>query len=212
MTHVARRIVAAATFVLVLLATTSIVGGQVNVGRFTRLVLANGSCQFRSGPGTPEGAIVGSVCDIYLRSNGGTGTVLYVKESGSNSTTGWVALSAPSGGVTVTSGQLVAAEYNAGNSATALTIDWNNSNEQRLVLTGNATLTLSNPVAGGRYLLVISQDATGSRTITWPAAVKWTGGTAPTLTTTASGMDICTFRYTEAGGGVYAGACNLDIR
>jgi hypothetical protein len=103
-------------------------------------------------------------------------------------------------------------EYNAGNSSTALTIDWNNSNIQRLVLTGSATLTFSNPIAGSRYLLVITQDGTGSRTITWPAAVKWSSGTAPTLTTTASATDLCTFAYTGLSTGFYLAQCNLDLR
>jgi hypothetical protein len=43
-----------------------------------------------SGPGSPEGAVAGSVGSIYTRTDGGAGTTLYVKESGSGST-GWVA-------------------------------------------------------------------------------------------------------------------------
>jgi len=34
------------------------------------------------------------------------------------------------------------------------------------------------------------QDGTGSRTVTWPGTVKWSGGTAPTLTTDGGGIDI----------------------
>lgn len=42
-------------------------------------------------------------------------------------------------------------------------------------LTGNVTLTLPTPAAdkSGTITLVLTQDATGGRTITWPAAVKW---------------------------------------
>jgi hypothetical protein len=38
--------------------------------------------------------------------------------------------------------------------------------------------------------LRVVQDGTGSRLVTWPAVIVWSGGTAPTLTTTAGRMDI----------------------
>ena len=43
---------------------------------------------------------------------------------------------------------------------------------------------------GMSFLLKLEQDSTGSRTVAWNSAYKWSGGTAPTLTTTASGIDI----------------------
>lgn len=43
-----------------------------------------------SGSGTPEGAITAPVSSIYLRTDGGTGTSFYVKETGTGNT-GWVA-------------------------------------------------------------------------------------------------------------------------
>jgi hypothetical protein len=45
---------------------------------------------------------------------------------------------------------------------------------------------------------MIQQDSTGSRTITWPGSVRWPGGTAPTLTTTASKTDYIAFIYNGA--------------
>lgn len=44
----------------------------------------------RAGTGSPEGAITAPVGSINLRTDGGAGTVLYVKESGTGNT-GWVA-------------------------------------------------------------------------------------------------------------------------
>lgn len=41
--------------------------------------------------GTPQNNQSGNVGDIALRTDGGTGTTLYVKESGAGTTTGWVA-------------------------------------------------------------------------------------------------------------------------
>lgn len=42
------------------------------------------------GEGSPEGVVVAAVGSLYQRTDGGAGTSLYAKESGSGST-GWVA-------------------------------------------------------------------------------------------------------------------------
>lgn len=60
------------------------------IGAQTSSVLA-GTCRISGGANTPEGAVRGKVCDLFLRTNGGAGTTIYVKESGTNTTTGWVA-------------------------------------------------------------------------------------------------------------------------
>lgn len=86
-------------------------------------------------------------------------------------------------------------EYNVGNSGTAATINWNNGQNQQVTLTGNATLTLSNPTNGATYKLKIIQDGTGSRTVTFSPTPKWAGGSAPTLTTTANAVDFVTLYY-----------------
>lgn len=49
-----------------------------------------GVYRITSGTGSPEGVIQGSPPDLYLNASGGAGTTLYVKESGTNTTTGWV--------------------------------------------------------------------------------------------------------------------------
>jgi hypothetical protein len=58
----------------------------------------------------------------------------------------------------------------------------------------NGSLTFSNPVAGQSFLVILKQDGTGSRTVTWPT-IKWMGATTPPLTTTASRTDIFAFFY-----------------
>lgn len=57
--------------------------------------------------------------------------------------------------------------------------------------TGNVTFTTSNLPAGQFFELLITQDATGSRTGTFPTAWKFVGG-SKTLTTTASATDKVT--------------------
>lgn len=94
-------------------------------------------------------------------------------------------------------------ETDNGNSSTADTIDWTKSNHQKSTLTGNCTFTFTAPNGPCMLSLKLVQDATGSRTVTWPAAVHWTDGTAPTLTATASKVDIITFYY---DGTTYFGA------
>lgn len=63
------------------------------------------------------------------------------------------------------------------------------------------TLTISNPPASGRagsFTLILTADGT-ARAVTWPAAVKWPGGTAPTLTSTNGKRDVLTFLTTDGG-------------
>ena len=52
------------------------------------VVTIGGGVTIQSGSGTPEGAITAVVGSLYMRTNGGAGTSLYVKESGSGNT-GW---------------------------------------------------------------------------------------------------------------------------
>ena len=49
-----------------------------------------GTSIWTSGANTPEGSVTAPVGSLYTRTNGGAGTTLYVKESGSGNT-GWVA-------------------------------------------------------------------------------------------------------------------------
>ena len=44
-----------------------------------------------SGNGSPEGVVIADIGTLYLRKDGGAGTVLYVKESGNGLDTGWAA-------------------------------------------------------------------------------------------------------------------------
>jgi hypothetical protein len=78
------------------------------------------------------------------------------------------------------------------NSSTAITLDLANGTVQIITLTGNATITMPTATSGKSFILMLKQDGTGSRTVTW-STVKWAGGTAPTITSTASRQDILSF-------------------
>jgi hypothetical protein len=50
------------------------------------------------------------------------------------------------------------------------------------------------PVSAGKsFTLALVQDATGSRTVTWPTSVQWAGGIVPSLTTTPAKKDVISF-------------------
>lgn len=62
-----------------------------------------------------------------------------------------------------------------------------------LTLTGNCTFSFPTATAGRQFTLILNQDATGSRTVTWPGSVRWAGSTTPTITSTASKTDVLSF-------------------
>ena len=77
------------------------------------------------------------------------------------------------------------------------TLNWDTSLGQvaQVTLGGNRTFAApTNLVNGGFYSLLIIQDGTGSRTISWNAVFDFTGGTAPTLSTTAGSKDLIAWR------------------
>jgi len=83
----------------------------------------------------------------------------------------------------------------------ATTITWNAETQDicKVTLGGNRTMGLpSNPTTGQFISLLLIQDGTGGRTITWNAAYEFALDTAPTLTATASLGDLFTFRYNGA--------------
>ena len=191
--------------------------GSVTVqssGANTIVILAGGTAAlFTAVVATPTTAANWSY--VYLAANAASGKSATFSNSltfaGTDGTT--ITFPATSGTVTTTTAQSDQdmnskdiqniflggfKEYDNGNSGTAITVDWNNGAAQKLTLTGNATLTFTAPTGGAgniwRIRLRVIQDATGSRTVTWPT-IKWAGGSAPTLTTTASGIDIITFEY-----------------
>lgn len=70
---------------------------------------------FKRGTGSPEGAVTSPIGDIFERTDGGTGTTLYIKESGAGNT-GWRAFAAP--GISALTGDVTA----SGSGSVAATI------------------------------------------------------------------------------------------
>ena len=78
------------------------------------------------------------------------------------------------------------------------TVTWDASTQDvcKLTLGGNRTLAAPTNNTTGQFIsILVIQDGTGSRTLTWNAVFEFAADTAPTLTTTASKGDVFVFRY-----------------
>ena len=83
----------------------------------------------------------------------------------------------------------------------ASTITWNAATQEvcKVTLAGNRTMAAPTNSTTGQFIsILVIQDGTGGRTISWNAVFEFTTDTAPTLTTTAAKGDIFVFRYNGA--------------
>lgn len=98
-----------------------------------------------------------------------------------------------------------------GNTGTAATINFESANFFSATSTAATTWAFSNPVASGDFGgFVLELNNGGAYTQTWPAAVDWPAGTAPTLT--ASGKDLLVFVTRDAGTTYHGMAASLDSK
>ena len=78
------------------------------------------------------------------------------------------------------------------------TINWNAETQDvcKVTLGGNRTLAAPTNGTTGQFIsILVIQDGTGSRTLTWNAVYEFASDTAPTLTSTANLGDVFVFRY-----------------
>ena len=114
-----------------------------------------------------------------------------------------------SGGVSLTGG--AAANITALSDGATITIDMATACHQSVTLGGNRTFAApSNQVVGQAGSIFITQDGTGSRTAAFNSAFKFLGGTAPTLTTTASATDR--IDYIIKSSNVIHCAVSMDVK
>jgi hypothetical protein len=163
-----------------------------------------------------EGRIAGNIVDLRVRTTTGGATptlTAVIHFTGENLT--WAPSTTVTGGAaavtqhipTTTTGHSgVAIRSEATKSPTVGTfavIDCMEAMTHKLVLTQNTTVSLSGvDTATNRVVsisLIIIQDATGGRTVTWPSGTKWPNGTPPTLTTTANAISIVTLMTYDGG-------------
>lgn len=87
--------------------------------------------------------------------------------------------------------------HDVGDVTGTVTIDWSIAPTQRIRLIGNTSLLFTGARPGIRYVLDITQDGTGGRTLAQPSNVTWTNDTAPTMSSGANKM--CTYAYEAVG-------------
>ena len=91
----------------------------------------------------------------------------------------------------------------------ALDIDCSTGNYFTKAISADSPFTFSNvPSSGEAYGFVLELDVSGDRTLTWPAAVKWAGGSAPTL---AAGKTHLFSLVTVDGGTTWRGSAAVDF-
>ena len=126
---------------------------------------------------------------------------------------------------TFTANQTVTAEFKANSynetytavtsTSNATTVNCETGNTFSHTLTENTTFTFSNPPASGTaYTMTIEiiQDAGASGyTVTWPASVDFPAATAPTLTATASAVDVFVFTTRDGGTNWYGFTAGLGL-
>ena len=100
-------------------------------------------------------------------------------------------------------------------SGAAVTLDISLGSVFTITLAHNITsFTWSNPATSGdvsAFVLKVTQDGTGNRTIAFPAAVDFAGGTAPTLSTGANDVDVFVFFTVDAGTTYFGFTAGQDL-
>lgn len=107
------------------------------------------------------------------------------------------------------SSMVSAMEVDAGVSGANKTIDWNSGNNQKVTFDNSCIFAFTAPSTGVAHLtLRMIQPVAGGKTVTWPATVKWSGGTQPTWDTTASRENYAFFYW---NGSFYVGSGVTNI-
>jgi len=100
----------------------------------------------------------------------------------------------PITGVVTTQSQSIGAVTTTALTSGVILLDFGAGNNFDITLGGSSTLnTPTTPSGGQTGSITIRQDSVGSRLLSYSGGWQFTGGTAPTLTTTASGVDVLSY-------------------
>ena len=174
--------------------STGTVTATVFVGALTGNVTGNASGSALTVTQAAQSAItsVGTLTSVVVADGGNIGSA-----SDTN------AISIASTGA-VTFSQATKPGLKADTDGATVTFNLNEPNMHTVTLGGNRTFAISNETAGQRFIIRVLQDGTGSRLVsTWFSTIKWAGGSAPTLTTTANKADV--FGFVVTGTDTYDG-------
>jgi hypothetical protein len=187
-----------------------ITGGSITGITFSSIVVTGGSVTgvtFSSSNATITGGSITGITDLAV-ADGGTGASTLTGVLKGNGTSAFTAATAgtdyvtPTGSETLTNKTLTNPTLtNYTESVVAIgtvgashTLDLTNGTVQTATLTASTpcTFTMPTATAGKSFILKLTQAASGMTTATF-TGVKFSGGTAPTITATASAVDLLSF-------------------
>lgn len=137
-----------------------------------------------------HGALTGLLDDDHTQ---------YQKESEKGAASGYAGLTGTQGLSLI--GELEQGYTDEGDTTGAKTVALTTGNVHRVRLTGNVTFTFTGATLGKAcsLTLILVQDGTGSRLVTWPASVDWPAAAAPVLSTAINSTDIITLLSVDGG-------------
>jgi len=183
----------------------------LSIGEQLIISQVNGSPTMEFINGGPDSIIFldgdGSVGSVFkATSGGGAGPILFIDHT--NAEVG-IGHNTPTQRLHVAGGNILCdqlyMEKTSSPSISSSTLTINLSNSQLFLVSLNSnitTLTISNTPATSNtsvgFTIIFTADGT-ARSVTWPASIKWPGGTAPTLTSTNAKKDVLSFVSTDNG-------------
>ena len=175
---------------------------------------ATGDAAFIRNDGTGDGVFLdqnGNGISLNVDSEATSADGVYIH---AGSTSGY-ALNVAAGDVNVGAGNItVTGQYIENESPTgtsgAVTIDLDLANNFSTAMAGAVTYTFSNPAISGLTSAFTLKVTNNGSAITWPASVRWAGGTAPSLSATTL-IDIFTFYTIDAGANWYGFVSGQDM-
>ena len=183
-------------------------GNLVKVGRISQFICDGVSVHPVEGY-TSVSDIYAGTTNTFTGTNAFTGLASFTSATTFNTSISVTDLRVTAGrieNVSVSSAAIVNASVTRGimppstlTDAASIAVDLNDGNNFIVTLGGNRTLeNPSNPTIGQTGQIYVIQDGTGSRTLAYGSNWKFSGGTAPTLTTDANAVDLLVYNVRAA--------------
>jgi len=138
-------------------------------------------------------SLTADVTGVLPAANGGAAQAVGTSDTPQFARVG-LGTAADSSAVLKANGQIYSATKDDGNTSTAVTFNWNDSNNHEATMTGAAAVTLSNPKDGATYGILLKGGA-GGFTPTWPGTVVWGNGVSPTYPIASGHSHLVRMQY-----------------
>lgn len=195
----------AGTTAITLPATTGTLITTGDTGTVTNTMLAGSIANAKLANSTISGIALGSNLNAVTFNNGGAGAASGATFNGGTAVTiSYNSIGAAGTAANNTFTLAQRASIGTLTDGATITPDFATANNFTVTLAGNRTLANpTNQVAGQSGSIFIVQDATGSRTLAYGTNWEFSGGAAPTLSTTANAVDRLDY-IVRANGNIHA--------